>query len=118
MATASRPDSAGKFEIESADDFALTKTTSITSATFTGLLTGNEFVGEVGSKSTASFPRTRSLGEPAGRRHSRRRRSDQINSPSDRELTDRDTADSNLTFTTTDLGTFSASNSVRPNGVA
>ena len=40
MATATRPDSDGKFEIESADDFILTTTTSITSATFTGLLTG------------------------------------------------------------------------------
>ena len=38
MATASRPDSAGKIEIESADDFALTSATHITSATFTGLL--------------------------------------------------------------------------------
>ena len=38
MATATRPDSAGKFEIESADDFVLTHSTSITSATFTGLL--------------------------------------------------------------------------------
>ena len=41
MASASRPDSAGKTEIESADDFVTTATqTSITSATFTGLLTG------------------------------------------------------------------------------
>ena len=38
MASASRPDSAGKIEIESADDFVLTSPTSITSATFTGLL--------------------------------------------------------------------------------
>ena len=38
MATASRPSSAGKIEIESADDFVLTSPTNITSATFTGLL--------------------------------------------------------------------------------
>ena len=38
MATASRPDSAGKIEIESADDFVLTSPTRLTSATFTGLL--------------------------------------------------------------------------------
>jgi hypothetical protein len=38
MATASRPSSGGKIEIESADDFAVQSTTQITSATFTGLL--------------------------------------------------------------------------------
>ncbi|HEY6732798.1 MAG TPA: hypothetical protein VI256_03235, partial [Roseiarcus sp.] len=37
MATATRPDAGGVFEIESADDFVLTHSTSITSATFTGL---------------------------------------------------------------------------------
>ena len=38
MAAASRPMSAGKFEVETADDFVLTNPTSITSATFTGLI--------------------------------------------------------------------------------
>jgi hypothetical protein len=38
MALASRPDSAGKPEIEAADDFVLTTETAITHATFTGLL--------------------------------------------------------------------------------
>src|SRR5262249_5793473 len=38
MATATRPASAGKIEIESADDFVLTSNTSLTSATFTGLI--------------------------------------------------------------------------------
>src|SRR5262249_17408442 len=44
MASASRPDTASagqpSNEIESADDFVLTSPTSITSATFTGLVTG------------------------------------------------------------------------------
>src|SRR5882724_12646590 len=40
MAMATRPDSTGKFEIESADDFNLTQPTTINSATFTGLLAG------------------------------------------------------------------------------
>ena len=40
IATASRPSSDGKFEIESADDFVLTHSTSITDATFTGLISG------------------------------------------------------------------------------
>src|SRR5262245_66442818 len=38
IATASRPESGGAFEIESADDFFLTAPTQITGATFTGLL--------------------------------------------------------------------------------
>jgi hypothetical protein len=39
IATATRPDTGAPFEIESADDFVLTSGGSITSATFTGLLT-------------------------------------------------------------------------------
>ena len=41
MATASRPSTGAPFEIESADDFAVTSETKITSATFTGLVTGS-----------------------------------------------------------------------------
>ena len=36
IATATRPSSPGKIEVESADDFVLTSHTSLTSATFTG----------------------------------------------------------------------------------
>src|SRR5215475_13295606 len=38
IATATRPDTGAPFEIESADDFVLTTTTRLDSATFTGLL--------------------------------------------------------------------------------
>jgi hypothetical protein len=38
MATAARPESAGKFEIETGDDFVLTQQTLITGAAFTGLI--------------------------------------------------------------------------------
>jgi hypothetical protein len=38
MATAARPENAGKFEIETGDDFALTQQTLITGAAFTGLI--------------------------------------------------------------------------------
>jgi hypothetical protein len=118
MATASRPDSAGKFEIESADDFALTKTTSITSATFTGLLTGNESVGEVRVEIYRIFPKDSDVGRTSGPpTFSTPQVPTRVNSPSDVELTDRDTANSNLTFTTRDLGTFSTLNSVQPGGV-
>src|SRR5215472_1136696 len=48
IATATRPESAGKFEIESADDFVLTSHTAITGATFTGLLTGGATTANIG----------------------------------------------------------------------
>src|ERR1700720_3063981 len=48
LATGSRPDSAGKIEIESADDFILTSPTQITSATFTGLLPAGVTLSSVG----------------------------------------------------------------------
>jgi len=38
MATATRPSSPGKFEIETGDDFVLTQQTSLTGAAFTGLI--------------------------------------------------------------------------------
>jgi hypothetical protein len=38
MATATRPSSPGKFEIETGDDFVLTQQTLITGAAFTGLI--------------------------------------------------------------------------------
>src|SRR5262244_612257 len=47
MATASRPESNGKIEIESADDFNLTSTVTLNSATFTGLLTGNASLNDI-----------------------------------------------------------------------
>jgi PEP-CTERM motif len=112
IATASRPASTGKFEIESADDFVLTQETSITSATFTGLLTGtNPTVGEVRVEIYHVFPAD--SGAPSGNVPTR------ANSPSDVEFADRDTSPSpgNLTFTTTDLGSFSALNSVQPGGI-
>jgi hypothetical protein len=40
-----------------------------------------------------------------------------LNSPSDVELADRDTASGNLNFTTTDLGAFNAFNTVQPGGI-
>ena len=47
IATATRPDTGAAFEIESADDFILTHSTSITSATFTGLLPGGATVDDI-----------------------------------------------------------------------
>jgi PEP-CTERM motif len=110
MATASRPSSSGKFEIETGDDFVLTGLTSINSATFTGLLTGNGSVAEVRVEVYRVFPNdsdtSRTPNVPT-----------RVNSPSDVEFDDRDSASGNLNFMTSDLGMFSANNSVRPGGI-
>jgi hypothetical protein len=110
MATASRPSSGGKFEIESADDFVLTHLTSITSATFTGLLTGGSTIGEVRVEIYHVFPvdsdTVRTPNVPT-----------RTNSPSDVEFEDRDTASGNLGFDTRTLGSLSVLNSVQPGGI-
>jgi PEP-CTERM motif len=109
MATASRPASTGKIEIESADDFVLAKTTSISSATFIGLLSGGATlanVGDVRVEIYRVFPNdsdtTRTPNVPT-----------RVNSPSDNALDDRD----NLTFSATERAGFTAANSVKPGGI-
>jgi hypothetical protein len=111
LGTASRPDVGGKIEIESADDFTTTAAaTSLTSATFTGLITGAgttlPAISDVVVEIYRVFPKdsntTRTPQVPS-----------RANSPSDVEFVGRDTAAGNLTFTTSILNTdFSAANSV------
>ena len=114
MAAASRPDSAGKFEIETGDDFVLTSHTVLNSATFVGLLTGGATVADIGEVRVEMyriFPKD-SVSPPSGNVPTR------TNSPSDVEFTDRDTASANLSFTTSLLNaSFGASNSVQPGGI-
>jgi hypothetical protein len=118
IAVASRPDSAGTIEIEAGDDFVLTSDTSISSATFTGLLTGNETVGQVRVEIYRVFPLDSDVGRTSGPpTFSTDLVPTRVNSPSDVEFTDRDSASSNLSFVTTDLGVFSALNSVQPGGI-
>jgi hypothetical protein len=124
MATASRPESAGKIEIESADDFVLTGPTSITSATFTGLLTGGATtanIGEVRVEIYRVFPADSNVGRTSGPpTFSTSQVPTRVNSPSDVALVDRDTAPSpgNLTFSATVLNNnFTAGNSVLPGGI-
>src|SRR5215471_2606488 len=123
MASASRPDSPGKFEIESADDFVTTATqTSITSATFTGLLVGGATianVGEVKVEIYRVFPNdsdtTRTSGPPT---FSTSNVPTRVNSPSDVAFDDRSSKSGSLTFTTTLLSpSFMALNSVQQNGI-
>ena len=78
MATATRPDTGrGVFEIESADDFVLTHSTSITSATFTGLLPGGAAIGDIGEvvvEVYRVFPKDSDIGRTSGPPTSRRRK--------------------------------------------
>jgi hypothetical protein len=121
MATASRPESAGKFEIESADDFILGTKTSITGATFTGLLTNRaplSSVGEVRVEIYRVFPNDSNVGRTSGSPpFSTPQVPARLNSPADVELEDRDTASGNLNFTMTDMGVFSVLNTVQPGGI-
>ena len=120
IATATRPESAGKFEIESADDFILTHSTSITDATFTGLITGPSplsSIGEVRVEIYRVFPKDSDVGRTSGPpTFSTSQVPTRVNSPSDVAFDTRDST-SGLAFTTTGLGTFSALNSVQPGGI-
>ena len=65
----------GKIEIKSADDFVLTGSTAIDSATFTGLLPRSEYpsdVSEVRVEIYRVFPLNSDVGRTSGRRGSRR----------------------------------------------
>lgn len=122
IATATRPESSSKFEIESADDFVLFAGRSITDATFTGLVFGAPFdpghIGEVRVEIYRVFPALSDVTRTSGpTTFSTSQVPTRVNSPSDLELDDRDTASDNLKFTTTDMGSFKASNSVQPGGI-
>jgi hypothetical protein len=122
MATASRPDTPGKFEIEAADDFVLTGSqTSLTSATFTGLLTGaSPTIGEIRVEIYRVFPNDSNVGRTSGPpTFSTPQVPTRVNSPSDVALDDRDsTLGGGLSFTTTVLsGSFTALNSIQPGGI-
>lgn len=109
IATASRPDSPGKQEIESADDFVIATPTAISSATFTGLIpTGVPLSGvqEVIAEIYRVFPKD-STNPPSGNVPTR------ANSPSDVAFASLDSATGGLTFSTSLLDTsFTAANSV------
>ena len=113
MATATRPAVGGAFEIESADDFVLTHSTSITSATFTGLLPAGaplSDIGEVVVEIYRVFPKDSTF-PPSGNVPTR------VNSPSDVAFQERDST-SGLTFTPGVLAaSFPVANSVQPGGI-
>jgi hypothetical protein len=117
IATASRPD-VGAFEIESADDFVLTHATSITSATFTGLLPAGASAQDVVVEIYRVFPKDSDVGRTSGSpTFSTSQVPTRVNSPSDVAFDSRDSASGGLSFATTDLGSFTVLNSVQPGGI-
>jgi hypothetical protein len=105
MAMASRPDSAGKIEIEAADDFILGNSSLVNSGTFTGLLPTNYSVSSVTVEIYRVFPAD-SNNPPSGNVVTR------VNSPSDVAFDSRSSG-TNLSYTTSVLNpNFTAANSV------
>jgi PEP-CTERM motif len=121
IATATRPESTDKVEIESADDFILTNPTSITHATFTGLLTGaNPTVSDVVVEIYRVFPKDSEVGRTSGPpTFSTNQVPTRVNSPSDVAFDSRDSAfPTDLKFSVNVLnGSFTTLNSVQPGGI-
>jgi len=116
IATLSRPGGVGVLETETGDDFVLTEPTTITSATFTGLVTGGVTPGTVGAVTVeiyGVFPVDSDVGRTSGPpTFSTPEVPTRVNSPSDVALDSRDSS-GGLTFSTATLATmFTASNSV------
>ena len=123
MASAARPESPGKFEIKSADDFVLTASqTSLNTATFTGLIPVGTPISDIKSVTVeiyrvfpANSNTARTSGPPT---FSTPQVPTRVNSPSDVALDSRSTTTANLSFTTSILNsTFTAANSIQPGGI-
>ena len=119
IATASRPESPGKMEIESADDFAVTgaNTLKLTGASFKGLLpigASLSTVTDVRVEIYRVFPADSNLGRTSGPpTFSTIKVPTRVNSPSDVEIASRDSSTGNLTFTPAVVSaSFTANNSV------
>jgi hypothetical protein len=122
IATASRPSSPGKFEIESADDFILTGETAITSSTFTGLIPLNSSLSniqDVRVEIYRVFPQDSNVGRTSGPpTFSTSQVPTRVNSPSDVALADRNSASGDLIFTPgVESPNFTVANSVKPGGI-
>jgi hypothetical protein len=122
IASATRPGTNGKFEIESGDDFLLTQNTRITGASFTGLLPIGADVASIGNVRVEIyrvFPkdsdRNRTSGPPT---FSTPRVPTRVNSPSDVAFAERESTTGTLSFTVNTLAdTFSTANSLLPGGI-
>ena len=94
MAMATRPDAAGKIEIESADDFVLQGTTQLNSATFTGLLPSNASLTDILDVRIEIYRVFPKDSGPFDNNVPTR-----VNSPSDVAFDERSAASHDLTFT-------------------
>src|SRR5262249_30676317 len=122
MATAVRPDSPGKFEIETGDDFVLTQQTLITGAAFTGLIplgASTSDIKNVVVEIYRVFPADSDVGRTSGPpTFSTSQVPTRVNSPSDVEVDDRNSAKGSLSFIPIVVqSTFTANNSVKPGGI-
>jgi hypothetical protein len=114
----SRPASAGKLQVEAADDFILNQQSTITSATFTGLLTGNATASDISSVTISIyhvFPLDSNLAGTSGPPlFSTPQVPTRVNSPADVAFASRDSSvGGGLTFAATLLaGSFTTNNSV------
>jgi len=119
IAMATRPASAGQFEIETADDFILAKHTSIKTSTFTGLIPQGSSALSVTIEIYRVFPNdsdvTRTSGPPT---FSTSQVPTRVNSPGDVAFGSRDSGGATLTFSTSVLAnSFATGNSVTPGGI-
>jgi len=116
LAALSRPTNNSPLETETADDFVLTQSTKLTSASFTGLITGNTapgIINAVGVEIYRVFPLDSDVGRTSGPpTFSTSQVPTRVNSPSDVALEVKDSNSADLTFTTQSLGSFTALNSV------
>ena len=122
IATATRPESPGKFEIETGDDFALTQQTRITGAAFTGLIPSGASTSNISNvvvEIYRVFPADSDVGRTSGPpTFSTANVPTRFNSPSDVALDERKFSDGSLNFVPVVLqATFTASNSVQPGGI-
>src|SRR5262249_16958967 len=110
IAAATRPATAGKFEIETGDDFVLTQATVINHITFTGLLIGTSpTVNQVVAEIYRVFPKDSDVGRTSGPpTFSTNNVPTRVNSPSDVALDSRDSAGGELTFLANLNGAFTA----------
>jgi hypothetical protein len=118
MASASRPGGGATFEIETADDFVLLSQSSITSATFTGLIPSQASVQDVVVEIYRVFPKDSDVARTSGPpTFSTTQVPTRVNSPSDVALVSRSGVTDLTFFTSTLQQSFTANNSVQPGGI-
>jgi hypothetical protein len=117
MATATRPESAGKFEIETGDDFVLTQHTSITGVSFTGLIPKGSDITSVVLEIYRVFPNDSNVGRTSGPpTFSTPNVPTRVNSPSDVAFREFSAGSHGFTAIVTQPN-FAALNSVQPGGI-